>query len=84
MYSGGGRALFFEAWETSAGYEAGWVVRYEAVDDSATCSPCRLAEGYYLPGDGPYPGEVCLGGGACRCARWPVFDETLYRQLGGT
>lgn len=83
-YSGPGRTLFFEACETAdGGMGEGWVVRYVARDDRSTCSPCQRAEGYYLPGDGPYPGEVCLGGGACRCERWPVYDPAMYAQLAG-
>ncbi len=86
-YSGAGRRLFFEAWETGggagAGWGEGWVVHYVAQDDNRTCSPCREAEGYYLPGFGPYPGEVCLGGGHCRCERWPIYSPALYAQLAG-
>lgn len=81
-YSGAGRRLFFEAWETGGGGPGdGWVVQYVAQDDERTCSPCREAEGFYLPGDGPYPGEVCLGGGHCRCERWPIYSPGLYAQL---
>ena len=82
MYSGTGRAIYFEGAELE-GERPGWVVRYVARDDDHTCSPCRDAEGYYLPGDGPYPGEVCLGGGACRCARVMEFDPERYAQLAG-
>ena len=92
LYSGAGRGLYYAASESAeAGGSRGaalgsygWVVRYEAMDDAMTCTPCGSAEGYYLPGRGPMPGDVCLGGGACRCVRVPVFDEALYRQLGGT
>lgn len=84
MYSGVGRAMFFEAWETAGGGPGqGWVVRYAAMDDNNTCYPCSRAVGYYLPGTGPYPGDVCLGGGACRCSRWPVYDPAMYAQLAG-
>ena len=92
MYSGAGRGLYYGASESAVagrvggaalgGY--GWLVRYETRDDDRTCSPCSGAQGYYLPGTGPMPGDVCLGGGMCRCVRVPVFDEALYRQLGGT
>lgn len=86
QYSGPARSLFFRALEQfGAGEEssAGWVVRYVAVDDGGTCSPCRAAVGVYLPGAGPYPGEVCAGGGNCRCRRVPEYDPELYHQLGG-
>lgn len=86
QYSGPARSLFFRALEQfGAGEEsdAGWVVRYVAVDDGGTCSPCRAAVGVYLPGAGPYPGEICAGGGNCRCRRVPEYDPEMYRQLGG-
>lgn len=82
MYSGAGRAIYFEGADLEA-ERPGWVVRYEARDDDHTCSPCRDAEGYYFPGDGPYPGEVCLGGGACRCVRISEYDPERYAQLAG-
>ncbi len=86
LYAGPGRAMFFRALEAlGAGDESGvgWVVRYVAIDDSGTCSPCHNAQGVYLPGTGPYPGEICLGGGACRCRRVPERDLAIYLQLGG-
>lgn len=83
-YSGVGRGVFFAALEGS-GAEAGpgWVIRYEARDDDRTCSRCADAQGYYLPGDGPMPGEICYGGGACRCERIAVYDPAMYAQLTG-
>ena len=85
MYGGIGRALFFQALEqyrqTDNG--AGWIVRYEARDDDRTCSPCHQAQGYYLPGTGPYPGQVCLGGHRCRCRRIAIFDPVRYAELTG-
>jgi len=49
----------------------GYVEDYIAVDDGGTCGPCLAAQsgGPYAVGDGPYPGDVCLGGGRCRCQR---------------
>ena len=83
MYGARGRAGFFRAAEEydgeSAGY--GWVVRYVARDDDATCGPCSEAQGYYLPGDGPYPGEVCLGRHRCRCRRVSVYAPDVYESL---
>jgi len=72
MYAGRGYGQFFREYEASSGSGgAGWVYRYEARDDSRTCYRCLEAEGYYLAGEGPYPGEVCLGRGHCRCRRVP-------------
>lgn len=83
-YSGAGRGVFFAAMESDGdGTGPGWIVRYDAVDDSSTCSACLDAQGYYLPGDGPMPGDVCYGGGACRCERVPVYDPVIYAQLTG-
>ena len=85
LYAGRGYGQFFREYETSGDGAAGWgwVYYYEARDDSHTCYPCADAEGYYLPGDGPYPGEVCLGGGYCRCSRTPVYDPAIYADLAG-
>lgn len=85
-YSGAARGVFFEAMESSGTGTngAGWVVRYEARDDDRTCSRCLDAQGYYLPGHGPMPGEVCYGGGACRCERMSVYDPAMYAQLIGS
>lgn len=83
-YSGVGRGVFFEALEGSgAEVGPGWVIRYEARDDDRTCSRCADAQGYYLPGDGPMPGEICYGGGWCRCERIAVYDPAMYAQLTG-
>lgn len=81
-YSGAARRVFFLAAEGDIGGQ-GWIIRYEAHDDDRTCSACLQAQGYYLPGDGPMPGEVCYGGGACRCERVPVYDLALWQQLAG-
>lgn len=83
-YSGAGRGLFFAGLE-SGGAESGpgWVIHYQINHDERLCSGCADAEGYYLPGQGPMPGDVCLGGGFCRCERVPMFDEAMYRRLGG-
>ena len=80
-YSGRARGVFFAAQEAGAALGPGWVVHYQARDDGSTCSPCRDADGYYLPGQGPLPGEICYGGGACRCVRVPVYDPARYAQL---
>lgn len=83
MYSGAGRGLYFGISEAEEGEDAGWIVLYHARDDSGTCSPCSAAAAGspYLPGNGPMPGDVCLGGGACRCWRELVFDPDAYASL---
>jgi hypothetical protein len=65
QYSGAGRALGARAQEADSGER--W--QYIAVDDAGTCEPCLGAEGIYDSGQGPYPGEICLGRGNCRCRR---------------
>ena len=83
MYGAAGRAAFFEAAEEydEEGAGPGWIVEYIAQDDDRTCSPCSDAQGYYLPGDGPYPGQICLGRHHCRCRRVPVYDPEIYATL---
>lgn len=83
MYSGAGRGLYFGISEAEESEGAGWIAIYHARDDSGTCSPCRAAAAGspYLPGAGPMPGDVCLGGGACRCWRELVFDPDAYASL---
>lgn len=82
MYAGAVRGAFYRGNE-SVDFERGWVSRYIPVDDRRTCSPCRRARGYYLPGDGPYPGEVCFGGWLCRCDRILIYAPDIYEQLTG-
>lgn len=42
--------------------------RYTTQHDARVCGPCRGAEGdYWFPDESPLPGEVCEGGGNCRC-----------------
>ncbi len=63
----------------------GWIEHYISKDDPATCTPCLEAEegGPYLPGDGPMPGDVCEGGGNCRCERVSDYDLAAWRGLAG-
>lgn len=81
LYSGAGRAEWFRGSEDDA--DDGEVVDYEALDDVSTCHPCLFAEerGPYLPGQGPFPGEVCLGRGRCRCVRRKRSDPRARREL---
>jgi hypothetical protein len=61
------------------------VIDYVSQDDGRTCQPCRAAEdgGPYLPGRGPMPGGVCLGGGHCRCVRERRTDAEMAATLRG-
>ncbi len=83
MYSGAMRGFAFRGAEVNAGFEDGWVHYYVAVDDENTCNPCidAMQQGPYLAGQGPYPGEVCLGRSRCRCSRYPVYDPAAYAVL---
>lgn len=84
LYAGRGYGQFFREFEAGSGAGGwGWVYRYDARDDSHTCYPCAAAEGYYLAGEGPYPGEVCLGGGYCRCSRTPEYNPAVFADLTG-
>ncbi len=84
-YGGTGRGEFYRGLDEAIGNElgSGWVDEYIAVDDRHTCEPCQQAQGFYLPGSGPYPGVICYGGGRCRCSRRPVYDPGEYARLGG-
>jgi hypothetical protein len=84
LYSGQGRAEWFKGVEDEEA-TPDTVVYYEAVGDASTCNACLHAEAGspYLPGKGPYPGEVCDGHGYCRCERRPVHDPELARILLG-
>lgn len=61
----------------------GWVYEYQPIDDGKTCNRCHNAKGYYLAGDGPYPGQICLGGWRCRCRRVEVYSPEIYDRLRG-
>lgn len=83
QYGGTGWSSWFVGNETRPQLEEGYVVYYHARDDRRTCGPCHSADGEspYLPGAGPYPGEVCLGRGLCRCTREEVYDPAAWRRL---
>lgn len=89
QYGGVGRGLFYQESELSllerAEIGPDVVIDYESRDDRRTCSPCLEAErnGPYLPGQGPMPGEVCLGRNRCRCVRRPRADAQAYAELTG-
>ena len=83
MYGGQAWSLWHQGNEAGED-QPGWVVQYSAQDDMSTCSPCSAAQGYYLPGTGPWPGEIWDGGSNCRCERFLVYAPEIYRSLGGT
>lgn len=84
MYGAPGWGQYFAHAEAIDADEYGIVYQYLAMDDNRTCAPCHQYSGrYFLPGEGPYPGDVCAGGGACRCERVPVYNPLLYAQLAG-
>lgn len=85
QYGGAGWGLYFEGQEVQYGGQDGWVVDYISRDDDRTCGPCLSAEnnGPYLPGQGPMPGEVCLGRGYCRCERRLRYDMAVWARLAG-
>lgn len=89
-YAGTGRGEFWRGLEQSEieadpDDMAGWVVDYNALDDGRTCGPCLDADmaGPYLMGQGPYPGQVCLGRENCRCTRTSRWDPETYASLVG-
>ncbi len=85
QYAGTARGEFFRAAELAerqnGGLADGYVIEYVAVGDKHTCDPCLSAVGYYLPGAGPYPGQVCYGRSRCRCRRLWVYDPARYAEL---
>lgn len=85
QYGGMGWGAWFRGNEIVEGKGDGFVVKYIAVDDGRTCSPCRSAEanGPYLKGTAPMPGEICRGHGRCRCRTEVVFDMDAWVRLGG-
>jgi len=84
QYKGSSYEQYWRKSEEQVDDEAA-VMDYIAVDDGATCSPCSEAEdnGPYLPGQGVFPGQVCLGHGHCRCVRVRRTDPETAEQLRG-
>jgi len=81
QYASRGIEQFYRFMEGS--YIRGVVVDYIPVDDGGTCFPCHSSglEGPYLPGQGPFPGLICVAKGKCRCRRVPRFDIATWRAL---
>lgn len=84
LYGGVGRGEAFR-WAEDAGAQTGYIVDYISRDDYRTCLACISAQmnGPYLPGRGPFPGQVCFGRSRCRCYRRLRYDPVTYRLLGG-
>ena len=80
MYGGAVRGAWFRGNEAT-NYDDGYVARYIAVDDRRTCQACHNAAGYYRINSGPYPGEICYGGGRCRCVRVIEYNPEIARTL---
>lgn len=65
-YGGAVRGAYYQA--LAQGQPPGTLVYFEGADDPANCGPCEraMAGNPYTPDTAPIPGDVCLGGGACR------------------
>lgn len=82
MYGGKGWAAHWKGNEADADY--GWVAVYTVKDTGIRlCGPCAAAGRvkYYLPSEGVYPGQDCLGKGYCRCTRSLEFHPLEYERL---
>lgn len=81
LYGGSGRGLWYQTYETT--YRKNVVVDYISEDDKWVCDPCLKAEaqGPYLPGTGPMPGQICEGRDRCRCRRESRVDPVAYQRL---
>ena len=78
-YLGSAWAAWFVGNESIGG--DGYVSQYIAKDDKFVCQPCISAVGYYRLNSGPYPGQICLGGGSCRCERIVIYAPEIARRL---
>jgi hypothetical protein len=79
MYGGTARGEFYREHELNV--PPGFVMEYISRDDKRTCDPCYQAEGYFMPGLGPMPGQVCLGRARCRCQRKRRWLPAIYESL---
>lgn len=84
LYVGNSRGTFFQVYEQMKLLEnagKGWVAHYITRGDIKVCPPCNEAAGYYLLGQGPYPGRVCKGRARCRCKRVIEWNPGQYKLL---
>ena len=79
-YLGTAWAAWFMGNESVGGGD-GYISEYRARDDRFTCQPCFSARGFYALNSGPWPGQLCLGGGACRCERVVIYAPEIARQF---
>jgi hypothetical protein len=80
LYGGAVWAAWFIGNE-SVNYDDGYVAQYIAADDIKTCRNCSNAQGYYRINSGPMPGQICYGGGRCRCVRTIIYAPEIARTL---
>lgn len=79
QYGGTGRAEYYRASEL-VDSDQNTVERYRA--NAGACSKCLPYNGkYFLPGEGPMPGDVCLGKGHCRCERIAEQNKRKAKEL---
>lgn len=72
------------AWFAAHGEDAAWgyVEQWVSRDDQYVCRYCaNLHRRYFLPGDGPMPGQGCYG--TCRCTRVSEYNPDVYARLIG-
>lgn len=82
LYGGVGYAAH---WQAAAANQGDFtIVFYEARDDGIVCGPCLGAErgSPYRAGSSPLPGDVCLGGGYCRCTLRFEVNRAVWESLG--
>lgn len=80
LYGGVGWASWFKGHGQDAAW--GYVERWVARDDKFVCPRCAARSGrYYLPLQGPMPGQDCYG--SCHCQRVQEYNPEMYAQLTG-
>lgn len=82
LYGGVGWAAYWQGADSVQTNNV--VVYYVARDDDRTCARCLEAErnGPYRAGTNhPFPGDVCLGGGHCRCELRYEVNAELWARL---
>lgn len=79
-YAGAPWSWFFKGQESVLGEDV--LYAYITRDDDGVCDACQEAErGSPYPAlSGPMPGDVCFGGGRCRCERVPVEGSRRRRR----
>lgn len=80
LYGGAVWAAWFRGNE-AYGYDYGYISQYIPKDTIRTCQPCSSARGYYKLGEGPMPGQICLGGIRCQCERIVIYAPEILARL---